>query len=674
MKKHTAVPLFVVMLVISHGSQVQIKEPIQSDMPGRESRWTGTLTYNVKYKGITGFSERHVTATFTDALPTLWRNDDTPNHNFTDDKGRGSVTYHGEEIVKGIKILITDCSGNGQAELREVVVDETDKIYHINAIGPGCTGTTTYLLDNGRTETYGPEFTDIEILDQPLGANKNHLAGTMTETIDLPAGTGTVTKTTTWSLQRSMNEHELIVIPENYDSWLPEPGKNELTTGNSMKISMKLNGKNGRPPTLKVKTFELRLSNTSAEPGITLNAPLVPLTTFPDLRFLPEANVLIGENFQFASVKCNNGTTGEATIGSFDGGGYTTLTVTAVLSDNSRIEGHLLISGGQTEIPVPKRSPNSNIGIAWLTAHNNPGDSDDDESSPGNGNDGDGLSAYEEYRGVLSQGAFHRLDPRKKELGIAGKRAELTEFSGGFSLFESATGFSVIRFDEQEIGADRRLNKNAATAHIYDQYALKLKKESIPEGDPAKAYGGPGIPKVVTKLAVYMASIDQYFQDWEREARAQNTQLPWSKKELINVIVAHELSHGVNARHHGDANNSPPITIDSTRTRVRIYSYNGTEIRQRPYTIDGRIGTAGNKQSGDLSCIVATNPYCDWVIIDNVNSVSFYQVPITPLAGKMCSTATGTGINKNPPEPGQPISFFGDALYGNCLGQLKLKN
>ncbi len=674
MKKHSVIPLFVVILVVSPGSQLPIKESSFSSVTGRESRWTGTLTLNVKYKGITGFSERHVTATFVDALPTLWRDDDTPDLDFTDDKGRGSVTYHGEEIINGIKVTITDCSGSGQTELHEVVVDETDNVYHINAIGPACSGTTTYLLDNGRTETYGPEFTDIEILDQPLGASKNLLAGTKTETVDLPGGTGTVVKTTTWSLERSMSEHELIVIPDNYDNWLPEPGRNEMTTGNSMKITMKLNGKNGRPPTLKVRSFELRLSNTSKEPGITLNAPLVPLTTLPDLRFLPGASVFPGENFQIASVKCNNGISGEATIGSFDGGGFTTLTVTGILNDNSRIEGHLLISGGETQIRIPKRPPNSNIGIAWLTANNNPGDSDDDESSPGNGNDGDGLSAYEEYRGVMSQGIFRRLDPRKKELGVAGKRAELNEFSGGFTLFESATGFSVIRFDEPEIGANRRLNKNAATAHLYDQYVLKIKKEVIPEGDPAKAYGGPGIPKVVTKLAVYMASIDLYYQVWEREARAQNRPLPWSKNELISVIVAHELSHGVNARHHGDANNAPVLTVNASRTRVRIFSYNGTEITQRPYTIDGRIGTKGNKQSGDLNCIVATNPYCDWAMVETPDSVFFYQVPITTLAGKMCSSATGTGINKNPPGPGQPICYFGDALYGNCLGQLKMKN
>ena len=34
----------------------------------------------------------------------------------------------------------------------------------------------------------------------------------------------------------------------------------------------------------------------------------------------------------------------------------------------------------------------------------NPGEMDDEETTPGNSNNGDGLSAYEEYRGLISEG------------------------------------------------------------------------------------------------------------------------------------------------------------------------------------------------------------------------------------------------------------------------------
>ncbi|MBL0130434.1 MAG: hypothetical protein IPP43_04340 [Chitinophagaceae bacterium] len=58
---------------------------------------------------------------------------------------------------------------------------------------------------------------------------------------------------------------------------------------------------------------------------------------------------------------------------------------------------------------------------------------DDKEYSTGNSNDGDGLTAYEEYRGVISEkefgprnpNKFGRLDPNKKRAGNNGKRAEL---------------------------------------------------------------------------------------------------------------------------------------------------------------------------------------------------------------------------------------------------------
>ena len=100
-----------------------------------DRRWTGTLTLDEKYTGITGTSERHVTVTFNNALPTLHRDDvDDPTVNFTDDKGTGSETYHGEMIIEGKKFGVTDCSSSGQAELH--IVDMNDEDYYIHAIRP----------------------------------------------------------------------------------------------------------------------------------------------------------------------------------------------------------------------------------------------------------------------------------------------------------------------------------------------------------------------------------------------------------------------------------------------------------------------------------------------------------------------------------------------------------
>ena len=123
-----------------------------------QSRWSGSLTLTQKFVGESGKSDRHVEVSFTNALPTLNRNDPTTDLNFTDDKGTGTANYHGEMIIGGRLIGTTDCRGSGQTELHEVVIDSEDSSLRIHAIGPACNGQTVELLPGGTTQDYGPEF------------------------------------------------------------------------------------------------------------------------------------------------------------------------------------------------------------------------------------------------------------------------------------------------------------------------------------------------------------------------------------------------------------------------------------------------------------------------------------------------------------------------------------
>ncbi|NJO25112.1 MAG: hypothetical protein HC867_03965 [Bacteroidia bacterium] len=191
--------------------------------------WSGTVTLDEIYTGQTGKSERHVSVTFGNTLPTLHRDeiegvDPTAVDHFTDDKGSGSETYHAETIIGGKRFGVTDASGSGQTQLN--IVDINDEDYYIHAIGPICTGTATDLI-NGITTDYGPYNTDIVVSDRWVGAKPpDILSGAKTTTSDI--GVGTVTTTVTWHLTRlTGGDVELIVTPADYDSWLPEPGKDE---------------------------------------------------------------------------------------------------------------------------------------------------------------------------------------------------------------------------------------------------------------------------------------------------------------------------------------------------------------------------------------------------------------------------------------------------------------
>src|SRR6185436_17719138 len=127
-----------------------------------------------------------------------------------------------------------------------------------------------------------------------------------------------------------------------------------------------------------------------------------------------------------------------AKINSYDGGGWTTLTVKAKLDNNTEIEGHLINPGGVTEIQIPKRDPGKKIALAWLNANGDPAEMDDKETTKGEQYNGDGLTAYEEYRGVISEGKFKRLEPQKKELGVWMNRSEFPLFEIGLEWFQDA--------------------------------------------------------------------------------------------------------------------------------------------------------------------------------------------------------------------------------------------
>ncbi|MGH2553344.1 MAG: hypothetical protein ACRDEB_06480, partial [Chitinophagaceae bacterium] len=609
-----------------------------------EGTWSGTLSMTSTSTSHTGKNQKQI------------------NIILTNNKGTGTVAETQELILDGKLYCMGICKGTGPSELLSLIINYTESIYSWEVGVPTYTCTNSGIACDLQTAEMGPS--GFSAFDKPLGNTPNYLSGSETKTEGIP-GMGSETTTTTWHLVRASN-HDLIVTPQNYDSWLPVAGRDELTKGSVMNISLKVQGKNGQKATIKTKSFELTLSNTSKEPGITLNAPLVPsVDQLPDLRFLQHPTAESKDEDQSITIDCLDGFTGKVNIGSYDGGGWTTLTATAILEDNSRIKGCLLIPGGETDILIPKRDPGSKIATAWLKANGNPGELDDKEYSTGNSNDGDGLTAYEEYRGFISEGKFLRLDPNKKELGVRLKKAELPLFMEGLKWFENASFIKVVRFIETEIGLDRRLNKNFKSAHNYDQYALILEKGGLPTGVGGQAfnYGGP---KTTTLILIDVDQIDLFYNIFTVQARP--ARLLYTKAELLANTVAHELSHGVDVKHHGrDPNEPDPQVAETTSVPpYRIFKHDGSQVTIRPYAISA-IGTEGSQQSGDLSCIIAYNPYHKWAFTIGADGANiFNEVPQLPMGRRMCASKKGTGINAT-------VVYFGNARAGNCLSQINLK-
>jgi hypothetical protein len=643
-----------------------------SSFPG--ASWSGFLSSTREGTSQVPVSTRstQIYLFFSDAIPTLHRNfNENDELNFTDDKGSGSVKDH-SVITIGTQTSTCDCSGGGTSELHEVAINKLDSTYSIDAIAPICTGGNSDDGSCGMTWS-------ITISNQKF-TNPNILSGTQTVTAEISGMKGTVTNT--WYLMKTIDV-ELIVKPSDYDTWLPEPGIDEKTVGKkTMRVDLLLQGKNGKPLTHKAKKFEIRLENTSREPGITINYPVEPISPAePDLKLLEQGNADVDDDGQKMDIVCDGCTTANFNIGSFDGGGYSTLKVIATLDDESFVTGHLITSTGTTEITIPKRN-GSLIGEAWLKKNNNPGDYDDKDSSNGNNFKGDGITAYEEYRGVISMSKFNRLDPKKKEVGVVATKTDFDLFGTGIGWFESASDLKVIRFDhdKDETWWDGRLNRNAKTSHDFDQYAIYLANGGLGrKGTLGITYGKGNlwIPANVTGVI-----IDRDYIMGIAYKKRLNEAMPGTPKftlqEYLAQTVAHELGHAVNIDHHGDnikydhydavQKQYVPYTVNDLTNAIRIFNRQGNLITTRPYVLFGVGASSLTVEGGDISCMLNYYPYYNWGYSLGADNAHIYnQEPLLPLGRIFCTSEKGTGINATK-------LFFGIAAKGDCKGQIQLRN
>lgn len=656
--------------------------------------WNGSISYRIDY-GDKGASQEGEYSNEWDFQRTL-----DLTITVTDGVGHAVVrdalsnwqknTSPFSEGVESIMIFTTSETGQGEGEVDVwVEFDDEKKTYWLKTNGPDYE-----VLRTGRTwssvaeiagvpqpaeQTTGVAYgIPIDAPDQAVGANPDVLTGQLQYSQPV-TGSGQNLTTITWALFKGPLDLELIVTPEKYDDWLPEPGTDEATPGpKPLNVGLEVRDRNGGPPALHAIRFNTRLVDTSKERGIALNAPLnTPGNPLPDLRFLEQDGAVVAADGQSIESGSEDGVSGTVMVGAFDGGGWATLMAEATLEGGIRLEGHLLVPGGVIEIPLPKRAAGSKIGTAWLNANGNPGEQQDDEKSTGNGNRGDGLSAYEEYRGFIARKNFTRLDPRAKELGVKVKEQELPVFEDGLSLFEAASSVRAVRFFENEIPANRRLNANAGHARVYEQYALQLEDGRLSSGvagENRPITVTAKLPKQSERVVIDLQGIGQAYQAQQAAFSAASIAMPYTLGESIASTVAHELAHGVNVNHHG-----PPSSVPEGRTAFpnsqppyHIVGIDGVPMTLPPqgYTIPPRTGSPGNDASGDLMCIMAYSSAYQWAFhVGADGSLNYYAVPPLPVGNRFCPSPRGTGINGGP-------NYFGDAAQGsgNCLSRIKLRN
>ena len=651
---------FLFLIISSVFSKIQAQ-----DVTGK---WSGIMTVEKWWNDIAGYSHEKYEMTIQNNVVT------------------GTMNGEGETILDGKLVGKHSCSGTGRGELWKLAFN-ADATYDLEIISHPYTCTGYNMLENEGQPFTTNNTEDLNVLSRPIPPNRNILSGSIDTSGEI-LGLGNFKKHISWTLINGPLDAVLIVTPVNYNNWTPKPSQNELLKGDAIAINLKVQGRNGGVASLKAVKFEISLNGTSTEPGTTINYPINSPYELPDLRLLPTINSENPDRGQTMEMDCKDGRTGLFFIGSYDGGGWSDLKVTAILQGGIQIEGHLLNSAGVTIIPIPKRKPGSHIADAWLQANGNPDELDDKEEIAGNTNKGDGLTAYEEYRGVWANMQHHRLNPKKKELGIFSKRNVAPYFVNGINLFKAASGVEVIRFTDGEIDSDRQLNKNKMTSHDYDQYVLKLDtgrtfKNAAGENRPTNLEYM--LPFQSEEVIINITYMNEFYPLQAAAAREMNTTIPYTLNELIASTVAHEIAHGVNVNHHGDhsSNVIQERVIWEGQGNFHVFDNKPVPqeipfsqwefdrgLQRRYYKIFGNTGerTPGNEESGDMGCFMCYTSMYNWCFVTGSNgSLNYYMVPLLPLGKKLCTSRIATGINTKP-------WFFGPASKGNCVSQIKLRN
>jgi hypothetical protein len=456
------------------------------------------------------------------------------------------------------------------------------------------------------------------------------------------------------------------------DSWIPTAHQGDKTT-----LTATLYRKAGNdwvePGPARVITFEfVRQSN---EKGECLNAGE---GREPDLFFpmlgnggrLQVLNDTVGKGKHFKTARTPRPVTLEqAAVESDDFGSFSTVRATAPpcvpLARNAK--------GKLVEVPqpladakVPRDDNDNQIADAYERREaRQPKAADDDDDVPkGNGVAGDGLSAYEEYRGFLVQGEHVRTKWNQKDLFIFDRD------SLGLGVFPEASGLACHLIQEREFSAERVVNRNGGHAHRVDQHGLKLINEEM---EDISGFSDRGPPVNVDLVRV------------DKSDFVFGVTRPTYNETSCQATVAHELGHATGLAHHAD------FVIDSYGAYKTFYPPGGVPaasqvadvaewliplvmivrpgyVEHTAATLCGAtlprdfwVGVKGNIHSGHTSCLMRYKHADNNTVYPGAGG--WECIGPEPARELFCESRSGTGYNAGG-------KCAADAANGDCKHQL----
>ena len=576
------------------------------------------------------------------------------------------------------------------------------------------------LLDAGMTATEA--FLDGQFRQQLVGhfapnAKSFAVAGSASYRVS-PKGaeantvdSGTITVGYTITYGGAPDTEAVIETPGGYDIWRPDAGLYESFTAGPRPLTVKVHlKKKGDPkaPAQHKAQFKFILVGTTHEPGTCMNFPPEPKTT-PDLK-ISQASIgnggaplnsnlrILDDDGQQAETLDKDLNESQVTISSYDWGGSARLQVTAILEDGTSIIAHLDTDNTKTELKIPQDENNNGIADCWERWNNHgalmasPPNADDDLEPKGDGDSGDGLTVYEEYRGFIVKGEHISTNPKKKDFFVCDTT---NKAEGGIKLLQQLTHFEVHRLSRSELGPDRIINRNhGSMPHEVEQHGVII----VPgeDGLVSEATYVPGTPEGImgTPKSHLHVEIGLGFLAGDYPARR------------LDQCVAHELLHCCNVWHHGDSDlgfkivksafdskgfkylcifdldkngkaveKGGPIIVVLEETGKR----SGSRLAKDDYRFDkgflAWIGTKHGQHSGDTDCVMRYN--CAKGYINGAGEYVFFG-DAEKVGMRLCQDPRGTGVNdkdrgvdsrgaKLEPRYGDADGGKGNCLNGFCV-------
>jgi hypothetical protein len=500
--------------------------------------------------------------------------------------------------------------------------------------------------------------------------------------------------------------YDAILVPDNdVKKWIPEgpapqatpagtptgppkpPSTDSLLdpdAGNKISFHVKLVDKAN--PSVEVTDVaygvNFELTDVSSIPGFATNYPKSGGDTKPDLRFdkLMKHMSKVRE-YSDLSVKTTDdgGREAPAIVRSYDYAARGYLKAKVILKASGiDLDAHL--DGETTEkVQLPYDSNNNHIADQW-EKNNGVFDKNYDEKwdslhLDGNSHDGDGFTLFEKYRGFVINGKHESLDPKKKHIFVIDN--DNLGLASHFGLFEKAADGQIKVHICKPEEMDQIANKTETEGKGGDQYAIIAKKETLGPDVLGKMFPEPSQDPDNRSVWRYIKSPKE----------ADHLGIAAASGPDLDYTLAHELSHGLGVRHHGDARGEhydkdieKSVLLAPNFELVDILGADLSKsvVSEDPQRFTFDIAPKFSQASGDPECIMAYNNFYDLASINGTDSrngktyITRTRDPhrALPDGHTFCRGAEGKLWNDKDHKPGPA---FGDAKAGNCWSQINIK-